>query len=261
MSNSVDNFYYSSESLEIKAREAPWDSSVFGYPVALIEHIKVYDLALARQEFSTFRKWIDFSGLRIISCRLSCQKMVESFLLEENNFRFIETVLHPVFDRFSDFEGKLDQDLRISPSEFGDLVVLREIAERAFTNERYYVDPRVDKIQSGQRYGRWVISAHSHSSQQLLKVTLRENIIAFFIIELFPNGKVYWHLTAINPDYQGLGYGRRVWTSMLARHSEERIKQVSTTIASRNVPVLNLYSSLNFRFTPPETTFHWVRDN
>jgi hypothetical protein len=48
---------------------------------------------------------------------------------------------------------------------------------------------------------------------------------------------------------------------MLARHLGEGVGKVSTTIAARNVPVLNLYSSLRFRFAPPEMTFHWVRDD
>ncbi|MBK8535842.1 MAG: hypothetical protein IPL59_12375 [Candidatus Competibacteraceae bacterium] len=46
---------------------------------------------------------------------------------------------------------------------------------------------------------------------------------------------------------------------MLRYHQERGQDVVMTTISARNVSVLNLYTKLNFRFLPPEMTFHWVR--
>jgi len=258
MSKPIDKFSFRSESLKLEAREAPWDTSAFGYPVALIDEIEVNDLLRARKDFSAFKRWIESNKLNLISCRLSCQKIIESMLLEENEFRFIETVLHPVCAVLTEYKGLADPNLIICPADERDLIELRQIAEKAFTNERYYVDTRVDRIKSGKRYGQWVISAYSHPSQQLLKVIHENNIVAFFVLERYPDASIYWHLTAVHPKYQGKGYGRRIWLSMLANHYEEGVARVSTTIAARNVPVLNLYSSLNFRFDPPESTFHWV---
>jgi GNAT superfamily N-acetyltransferase len=261
MSKCIENFCYRSESLRLEAREAPWDTSAFGYPVALIDIIEVNDLQEARKEFPNFMQWVQVNGLRLISCRLPSQRMIESMLLEENEFRFIETVLHPVCAELNRFKDSADPNIVISPADEHDLMELRQIAEVAFTNERYYVDTRVDRIKSGKRYGQWVINAYSHQSQRLLKVMCKQNIVAFFVCERNVDDCIYWHLTAINPKYQGKGYGRRVWFSMLANHHEEGVERVSTTIAARNIPVLNLYSSLNFRFEPPETTFHWVNSN
>jgi ribosomal protein S18 acetylase RimI-like enzyme len=72
---------------------------------------------------------------------------------------------------------------------------------------------------------------------------------------------VYWHLTAVAPQCQGQGYGWRVWRAMLAHHARGGVRSVRTTITAGNVPVLNLYSKLGFRFLPPETTFHWLRES
>jgi RimJ/RimL family protein N-acetyltransferase len=74
------------------------------------------------------------------------------------------------------------------------------------------------------------------------------------------DGHSFWNLSAIFPGYYGKGYGRRAWLAMLRYHQENGCIAVSTTISARNIAVLNLYSSLNFRFLPPEMTFHWMRE-
>lgn len=260
MTNTFDDFQFKSDSLVLRAKEAPWDTAAFGCPVGQIDHISVHNLLEAHEHFDIFRKWIDSNKIKLISCRLSSEQLIESMLLEDNEFKFIETVLHPVHSKLHVFKDFIDPELIISVPEESDIPSLQHIAEVAFTNERYYVDPRVSNILSGKRFGRWVINAYSHPRQKLLKVTHQNEIIAFFVVEYLDGNNVYWHLTAVNPLCHGSGYGRRSWMAMLALHSREDMQKVSTTIAARNVPILNLYSSLNFRFAPPEMTFHWVRN-
>ena len=71
MSKCIENFCYRSESLRLEAREAPWDTSAFGYPVALIDIIEVNDFKEAQKEFVTFMQWAKVNGLQLISCRLT----------------------------------------------------------------------------------------------------------------------------------------------------------------------------------------------
>ena len=137
---------------------------------------------------------------------------------------------------------------------------MRDIAERAFSHERYHIDPRLDPHFGNIRYSRWVKNSLNHPRQRLLKVVDGEHIVALFITESRENNSVCWHLTAISPSWQGRGYGQRVWRAMLRHHREEGQDCVITTISARNVAVLNLYAKLDFRFLPPEMTFHWVRE-
>jgi hypothetical protein len=44
---------------------------------------------------------------------------------------------------------------------------------------------------------------------------------------------------------------------MLAFHRREGVQEVSTSISSHNVAVLNLYASMGFRFPAPTITLHW----
>ena len=101
--------------------------------------------------------------------------------------------------------------------------------------------------------------AAKHTQPGLLKILDDETLIAFFIIEAKEDGSVYWHLTVVSPEFQGRGYGRRTWLAMLRQHNEKGHNAVSTTISARNISALNLYSSLSFRFSPPDMTFHWTK--
>ena len=236
-----------------------WDTEIFSYPVAQIERIKIQDLGHADLSYIHFESWRDDNHCELISCRLSHENLKESIFLEGKGFRFIETVLHPKLEGLKRLNIP-DQGLDISPALETDLYAIRKIAESVFKNERFYVDPRLDPLRANVRYGNWTANTLGHPRQRLLKVLDNEELVAFFIIEIKSDGDVFWHLTAVAPEHQGRGYGRRTWLEMLRYHANNGNDAVGTTISSRNIPVLNLYASLGFRFAPPEMTFHWIKE-
>jgi len=259
MNRAIENFKIATDGLQITARFVPWDTEVYGFPVAQVENFKLFDTVAALRDYVQFRQWLCDNSIKIVSCRLPHNCLRESIFLESKGFRFIEMVLHPRIEKLQRIEIPQD-DLKICPALASDITTLRAIAEKAFHHERYHVDPRLDPRFADMRYGRWVQSSVNHSYQCLLKVMLDENIIALFIIENGHENAVYWHLTAIAPGWQGRGCGKRIWRAMLHYHKGEGKDSVTTTISARNVAVLNLYSKLDFRFLPPEMTFHWIND-
>jgi GNAT superfamily N-acetyltransferase len=236
----------------------PWDSQAFGFPVAAITQIEIRNPETAGKEYSRFQSWLGDNEVRIVSCRLPQERIADSIFLESRGFRFIEMVLHPQLE-CSPQRGIPEGALVILPATAPDLPALEAIAEGAFYTERYHVDPRLDPALANRRYGRWVRGSVNHPTQRLLKIQDGTQIIAVFIVETGHGGHVYWHLTAIAPEFQGKGFGRRVWLSMLQRHRNEGAAVITTTISARNVRVLNLYSKLGARFLPPEMTFHWLK--
>lgn len=244
--------------LRLSAQEAPWDSAIYGMPVVQIDDIEVLDYNAAVTDYRRYETWVTAENVGIASCRLAHERLKESMFLEARNFRFVEMVLHPRIDSLQTQQIPSDH-LSIVPAADSDLEALQEIAETAFGVERYHVDPRLSPRQGDRRYGRWVRNSLHHQSQRLLKVLDGERLIAFFLIENRSDRTAYWHLTAIAPQWQGQGYGRRTWLAMLNYHKVQGCHSVSTTISARNTPVLNLYSQLQFRFAAPDMTFHWVR--
>jgi RimJ/RimL family protein N-acetyltransferase len=137
-------------------------------------------------------------------------------------------------------------------------MLIQTMAEQCFAHERFQADPRLSTKLANERYGRWVVSSFQSRNQLLLKIEDRDEIVAFFIVEYLNEKSAYWHLTAVAPEFQSRGYGRKTWQTMLAYHKACGIERVTTTITARNVRVLNLYSKLQFKFAPPEMTFHWI---
>lgn len=239
--------------------QVPWDSDIFGFPVAQIAEMRVLLPAQARADLATFQAWLEQESIQLASCRLAHDQLNESMLLEQAGFRFVEMVLHP---HLADLQGFpcAPQGLRVELAGSTDLPAIEEIAAQAFGHERFHADPRLDSALADRRYLVWVRNSHGHPSQRLYKIRDGADLIAFFVTEAQPDGLCYWHLTAISPAFQGRGYGKRVWREMLHFHQREGMARIGTTIAARNTPVLNLYASLGFRFRPPEMTLHWLRD-
>ena len=235
----------------------PWDSDIFGFPVAQITEMRIADRAHA--DLVPFMAWLERENIRLASCRLTEDRLDESMLLERFGFRFVEMVLHP---HLADLQTYLcaPQGLHVELADVADLPAIEEIAAHAFGYERFHADPRLVRAAADRRYRVWVRNSHEHPAQKLYKICDGTDLVAFFVTEDKPDGLCYWHLTAVSPAFQGRGYGKRVWREMLHFHRREGRTRVGTTIAARNTPVLNLYASLNFRFLPPEITLHWLRN-
>ncbi len=241
-------------------RLVSWDAEVFGFPVAQIESLRVSEDRLAHAEFRRAREWFTTEGVRFVSCRLHHERLAESIFLEEEQFRFIEMVLHPHITGLDRLE-LAENGMLIAPATEADLPALIDIAESAFSHERFHIDPRMDSMRANMRYGNWVKGCMSHPTQSLLKVTDAGALAALFVVEFRDPVTVYWHLTAVSPHFQGKGIGRRAWRAMMRHHQLQGVRAIETTISARNTRILNLYASLGYRFLPPEMTFHYVKNS
>ena len=239
--------------------EAPWDTAVFGHPVLQFTHLEVRGPA-AGGDLAIFEQARDRLGAGLVSCRLDHDRLLESMLLEDHGFRFIEMVFHPELENLQDHTLPDNNGLEAAPASHEDLPAILDIAGSAFRNERFHVDPRLDPALGDRRYRNWVESSLDHDRQRLHVLKEGGRIVAFFVTEHQEDGTCYWHLNAVAPTAQGQGYGRRAWLAMLRLAKQEDAVRIRTCIVARNHRVLNLYARLGFRFPPPLMTFHWVRD-
>jgi RimJ/RimL family protein N-acetyltransferase len=179
--------------------------------------------------------------------------------LEEFGFRFIETVYRPRLERFDDVAAPR-HDIRIAEASPSDAVAIERVAASVFTTGRFRLDERLPPELSDRRYSRWVANSLESSEQTVLKADVGSELVGFFIVEHRSDGSVYWHLTAIAPEWQGKGMGMSLWRTMLLRHQAEGASSVETTISGHNLAVINLYARLGFVFDNAQMTFHWLRD-
>lgn len=243
--------------LELAYALTPWDIQHLGFGVAQIHHIKVHDPLGAKHDFAEFQAWLIDHEIKLVTCRLPHTRLRDSFFLQEMGFRFVEMVIQPEKAGLEAFYEK-DDCIRLQTGFHEHfLEKALQIAESAFVSERFYHDPCLGPSLSGKRYKGWLENSLNNPAQELKYILHKENLIGFFLTEDKTDQDCYWHLTAISPEYQGCGLGKKAWTAMISDAAKRGMVSIKTTIAVRNTKVLNLYASLGFRFAEPQMTFHW----
>jgi len=243
----------------LRAEGVSWDSEVFGFRVAQISKLEISHEVVGQSSdlAPQLLSWVSKHRISLISCRLPADNLAESAWLEKLGFRFVETVLHPYLDlNLSEMPG--ESEVGVRRVRAADHVEIERVASKAFRYERYHADPYVDSKKADLRYRNWIRSAINAKSEELLALTFGdEQLIGFFLVKV-ENDKVDWLLTAIAPEFQGVGLGRQAWLAMIRYHKMESSisRRIMTTISARNIEVLNLYASLGFKFAPPGITFH-----
>jgi L-amino acid N-acyltransferase YncA len=244
-----------SPALDLTYHLAPWDQPIFEANTAVISSICLRtDIADARS-FDAFRDWCKRNEVKLVSCRLAQNRLVECAFLEAQGFRFIELNYRPAIVLLGGFPG--DAEISICPADLSDTDEISGIAAQIFETGRLHLDPQVGPEIGNRRYAAWAANAFRHPGQQVLKCEMGGRIIAFMVVEQPTPTTRFWSLVGLAPGLTGRGLGRRVWQSMLAFHHHEGVREVSTSISSHNIAVHNLYTSLGFRFPAPAITLHW----
>ena len=255
------NFEYQVESIRTPALSmdyhlVPWDSEIFGKPVAQVSRLQVNDAAQAHRDYEPFARWCTHQAIELCASRIPAGDMVESMFLEDHGFRFVELNYLPALTRLQ--ERSFDAgEIQVTPAEERDQDALADMAAQTLLHGRFHQDPRIDPALGSKRYRVWMRNAFTRPGQQVLKCLLDGAVIAFFVIEHPQPTHCFWSLIGLAPGLQGRGLGKRVWSSMLDHHRRAGIEQVSTSISSHNIAVFNLYVSLGFRFPAPTTTLQW----
>jgi ribosomal protein S18 acetylase RimI-like enzyme len=256
----MDSTTIDSEGALLECALVPWDSEIFGFPVARIDRIEVPDGASPGGILRAFNDWCAGRDVRLVSCRIGHDKLRESMALEGHGFRFVEMVYGPLLESFDGIE---EPRHAIDVSEAGqrDLEAIEEIAHEAFSTGRFLLDWRLDPELGRRRYANWVRTSLGSSSQVVLKAVTADGLVGFFIVEHRPDRSVYWHLTAVAPRWQGRGLGLSLWQTMLQRHRAEGVSSVATTISGHNIAALNLYARLGFSMASSQMTFHRLAED
>jgi GNAT superfamily N-acetyltransferase len=243
----------------IECHLVPWDTEVFGFPVAEIGRLELPDESDARKLLEALDSWCIEHDVRLMSCRLDHERLRESMALEGVGFRFVETVYEPRLE----LDAAIDEPQReilVEDAGPDDADSIEAIARDAFTTGRFLLDRRLPSVLSGARYAYWVRTSLRTPAHAVLTARLNGDLIGFFIVERRTDGTVYWHLTAVAPGWQGKGIGGDLWRTMLLRHRAEGASRIETTISGHNLPAMNLYGRLGFAFRSARMTFHWLRD-
>lgn len=234
----------------------PWDSQIFGRPVAQIESLEL-GTGDASAAFSQFDAWCQAQKVAFTACRLDHQQLREIAWIGQRGFRFVESMIYPRFDDLNRIKAaEPGNPLDIAEAGAADMPAIQAIAAEAFVTSRFLIDPWIDRELGAKRYRTWVANSFGDPKHRVLKASVGDAIAGFFIVEEGADGSAYWHLTAVAPAFQGRGLGKCLWLRMMQWHRDRGSTRIDTAISGHNLPVLGLYGALGFRMRASAVTFH-----
>jgi hypothetical protein len=188
--------------------------------------------------------------------------------IETSGFSFVETTLdpytvlgkNPVLQIFQTNPGSfVPRRFNLTAFGFKNLdksdqtacESVKIIAAESFIKDRFHVDPRCPNHLADTRFVYWVEDLLSGDTLFLL-LFYEDCIIGFMARK-----REHLILAGFSRKYSASGLGDYLWLSVLSDMLSEGLAQAHTRISTNNIPVLNLYARLGFKFRDPAAMFHY----
>jgi ribosomal protein S18 acetylase RimI-like enzyme len=240
----------------------PWDTNIFGFPIADYRLGVPEEIAAAEAKFRTsLISWVDARSVRMMSCSSPTRNLFAMPALARTGFSFIElgirASLTNLQKRFAQaFSGALR--LAVPP----DFPAIESIAATAFRAGRYAADPLISAQAAAQRYVFWIGRALSGVDPKDRMFVMGDVGHPTCFFHLCMDGDIaHLRLAAVRSDLQGGALGYRLYGATLQKLQEEGTRGAMARFSATNTPVLNLYSSFGFSFSSPEIVLHWHVDS
>ena len=128
-----------------------------------------------------------------------------------------------------------------------------EISMETFSSDRFHMDKNCRKSIADNRIRLWIEEDLFGDNKNYCTVIKKNNVLIGYII--WTNGKFI--IGGLSKEQVGEGFGKILYTETLLDAIEEGLESIFTTISVNNIPVLNLYSKLNFSFRDPDYILHF----
>ena len=214
--------------------ETPWDSKVFG--------CETFEIVSQSEE--AFK--LVFKTLQPGHYTVKVAPLLSKKILHEYGFYYCDTLIEPYCNPNS-FVEYLKAGITISKLvSIDDLI---KISHGAFIHGRFHKDFNLDSNLADLRYDLWL--KELYNSQNVFGL-MSENRIAGFWGCI--KNKIVLH--ALSEEYRGRGMAKYFWSVACQELFSHGYQELTSSISASNISVLNLYSSLGFKFRNPVDVYH-----
>jgi N-acetylglutamate synthase-like GNAT family acetyltransferase len=235
----------------------PWDSAIFGFPVASFrtasEDLNQDHLDAFRDAFTA---WMRTKNISVCSSTLSPTQSGWRQVLPQVGFEFVDLSLQVGMPLSGAKLPPVRSQLR--PAEPADHGAIEAIAAESFSHGRYHADPRFPRSLADRRYSHWVRNALTAPSEIDRVYVLEESgkVAGFYHVTI--EGDVSdLRLAALSPESKATMLGVELYAAMLHELRRQGIRRAVASISAVNTSVMNLFSMLGFRFSDPVLNYHW----
>jgi ribosomal protein S18 acetylase RimI-like enzyme len=212
--------------------ETPWDSRVFG--------MKTYEITfLSEDVLEEIQNLPGHFTVRV-------DPLSSKRILHDYGFYYCDTLVEPYCtpEKFIAFEHP---SIYISRSVIEkDLIA---IAHGAFLHGRFHRDFWIKRKLADLRYDMWLRDLYN--SGDVLGLMCHDEVAGFFGLS---TNKIVLH--ALSEEYRGKGLAKYFWSAGCREMFHLGYREITSSVSASNVTVLNVYSSLGFRFRNPLDIYH-----
>ena len=213
-------------------KKTPWDSSVFGLATYQIQSVSVEIMEQVVRLPGHYTVKVD---------PLSSKKILHTY-----GFYYCDTLVEPYCARgdfifFQNDEAALSRDVPLDD--------LTAICENGFLYGRFHRDFNLDKKMADLRYVNWLKELYRSGSVYGL---LHRSALVGFIG--FSANKLVLH--AMSKESQGKGLAKYFWSVVCKELFDHGHSELVSSVSAANLPAINLYASLGFRFRNGLDVYH-----
>ncbi len=222
-----------SESLQA----SPWDTAVFGVPCYEITDLT--DDALSRAASSPGHYTVKIDPL------------ADKGLLHQYGFYYTDTLLEPVC-----MAGQMIDHVHPAAGISTEVALsdVQHICRHAFTHGRFQRDFNLPREQADQRYVQWLTQMHAGGG--VIGLLYEQQLAGFIAHQLDQNQHDSLLLHAIAEPFRGRGLAKSLWSEACRYLFAQGAVELSSSVSAANLPVINLYASLGFRFKSAVDVYH-----
>lgn len=213
-------------------KKIPWDSKTFG-----IDSYEIHEISN-----DTLK---DIEGT-LGHYTVKVDPLSSKEILREHGFYYCDTLIE-AFCRKEDFKGYENEKATISRSFAFD--ELAEISRGAFVRGRFHKDFNIENRLADLRYERWLKELYD---KRCVFALMFENELAGFFA--YTDNRIALH--AIKEKFKGKGLAKYLWSEAIKELFSMGSKELISFISASNMPAVNLYASLGFRFRNPKDVYH-----
>ncbi|UCC49506.1 MAG: GNAT family N-acetyltransferase [Gemmatimonadota bacterium] len=210
----------------------PWDAKIFGmdtYEILSLDEATLQSISSLHGHFT-----------------IKVDPLLSTELLHRYDFYYCDTQIDP-FCLEEDFVAYNSDSVSVLHDI--DIEELVKLSQGAYSHGRFHRDFNIRNELADLRYDSWL--GQLHQTGRVIGLAYKNALAAYFACE---NSKVLLH--AIDRKLQGKGLAKYLWTAGYRELFNAGHREVSSCISVANMPVLNLYRALGFKFRNPVDVYH-----
>jgi ribosomal protein S18 acetylase RimI-like enzyme len=211
----------------------PWDSAALG--------CDAYELSSAALEVLRQARAPGHYTVKV-------DPLADKRALHEHGFYYCDTLIEP-YCAARAFKPQPHPDAGASREPA--LEPLIAICRGAFRQGRFHRDFNVERARADRRYENWLTTLHA--AGKVYGLSWKGEIAGFIAHE---GGKLVLH--ALGESHRGRGFARHLWSAVCVDLVRQGATELTSSISATNLPALNLYASLGFRFRNAVDVYHRV---